>query len=127
MSVVLNAVVTQAYVGLGGYEDQILSLYVMVEFEGGGSLLVEGWRIGIPPMDSKSYVADTPLGEVILQWLKTTGAQVVDDMVGKPLRIRMARECGEAGDIEAVGHFVRNEWFSTKAIYDEWLERRKVA
>jgi hypothetical protein len=127
MSVVRNAVVTHAYVGLGGYDDKILSLYVRVDVQDEGSMLVEGWDVGIPPMNARAYVSDTPLGEVILCWLNTTGAKSVDDMVGKPIRLRMACPWGGADDVEAVGHFVRDDWFSTKDICNSWKARTEAA
>lgn len=119
---ITNAVITSANVQMGGYQDQMLSLYVCVKFEDGCSGMVEGhYSLYLPPSWGH-HKELCPLGHIIYLWLQAAGVTNVQDMVGKAIRIDLeSLSLGASCVPNRVGHIVDNtKWFSTAEICDRW-------
>jgi hypothetical protein len=125
MSVIVNARITRAYVGFYGVDNQFLGLVVHCE-TGHGEGMMEGHYYPVHPRHSKHHREDTPLAEMIRGWLEASGAESVDDMVGKYVRLDLTEQWSATPN--RVGHIVdEGFWFSTKEIMNRWGERMDAA
>ena len=110
----MNAVITSAHVGYGGYQDQLLSLYVWVTTEDGGSFMAEGGIALYLPEDWKAHKKISLLGHIIDKWLQAADCQDVSQLKGRPVRIDFETDHQSHVVINRVGHIVDNKkWFST--------------
>lgn len=124
-----NAVITHARLGLGGYQEAMLGLYVYVKFEDGCSGMVEGhYSLYLPPT-WKHHSAICPLGHVVWRWLRAADVNAVDELVGKAIRCDIPGD-GSFGSTcvpDRVGHIVlADRWFSTKDICDEFRAKMSL-
>lgn len=121
MPVIVNAVVTKAFVGFHGRENVALGLVVYCKTPNGEGMMEGHYNIVLDE-HCKNRECYTPLGDVILAWLRASGAKDVGGMVGRYVRLELP-DPGSAVP-NRVGHIVdEGLWFSTAAIMEDWGAR----
>jgi hypothetical protein len=122
MSQIINAKIHSASVGMGGYQETMVSLDIVANFGGSMSGMVEGHHsLYLPPSYTHHSIL-TPFAHIVYLWLEATGAKSVADMVGKTVRLEMEDVGAGASCIPIrVGHIVDDDkWFSTDEICKAW-------
>lgn len=121
MPVIVNAEVTNAFVGFHSSEGQHLTLVVHCK-TGDGEGMMEGHYYMAHPRNSQHHQDDTPLGEVIRGWLEAAGVERVDQMPGRYVRLELPDQMSAIPN--RVGHIVdEGLWFSTHKIMSAWGDR----
>lgn len=117
----MNAQITSAEVRFGGYQGQMLSLYVAVKFDDGFAGMVEGHYSPYLPPSWAHHRESCPLGHIIYCWLQATGCQSVAEMGGKAVRIELSDSDRMSSVPLRVGHIIDDDkWFSTKEICERF-------
>lgn len=110
---IVNGKIEYAKVGMGGYQDAMVNLTVHVKLSTGFSAMVEGHCTDYLPPSFKNHSQKSLLAHIIYLWLEATGANDINGMVGKTVRLEMEKGLGSAIPFR-VGHIVEDDkWFST--------------
>ena len=110
---IVNGKIESAKVGLGGYQDVMVTLAVFVKMSNGFSGMVEGHHTHYLPPSFAHHDQKSLLAHIIYLWLEATGASDINGMVGKTVRLEMEKGFGSSMPIR-VGHIVdEDKWFST--------------
>lgn len=121
MPVIVNAEVTKAFVGFHGRENAALGLVVYCKTPHGEGMMEGHYNIVLDEYHSKRRI-DTPLGDVIIAWLRATGVKRVDDMRGRFVRLELPDPMSAVP--LRVGHIVSEDlWFSTATMMQDWGAR----
>lgn len=113
---ILNARITYADVCLGGRDDDLVNLKVVVDFQGGSGGMVEGHHALYFPPDYDDHNPMSLLAHIIHHWLAVTESSSVRGMVGKIIRLEMEKFSNSSIPVR-VGHVLNDDlWFSTDEI-----------
>lgn len=105
MPEIKNAVIESATLGFG--DRGFLDCWLMLDYGGTGQGF-GGYCLYLPkPFDHHELKSSA--GHHIFRVLQIAGVEKWSDLVGRTIRVRI-----ENGLIEAVGHIVKDDWFSPK-------------
>ena len=100
-----NAVITDTMLGI---EDHgIFSASITLDY-GGTFQHFGGYCLGMPP-DTEVDVPSDAASRFIQRTLQVAGVDKWEDLVGRPIRAEASRK-----GVEAIGHFMNNDWFYPK-------------
>lgn len=109
-----------------GIEDHgILSFMIHLDFGGTGQGY-GGWCLDDLDPTDKHHRIQTPMtGELVQGVITVIGVTKWEDLPGKHCRIK--RAAGYHGTILAIGHFMKDQWFSFQSVADAYIAKQALS
>jgi hypothetical protein len=118
MSYECNAVIQKATIT--NDDHGMLTVWVMLDYGGSGQGF-GGYTLHLPKT-SRHYSMEGPAGHFIWRVMEVAGVSQWDQLNGKCIRVRRTRD-GLGGDIEAIGHIVKDDWFCPKDDFAKYRDQ----
>lgn len=106
MSVIKNAVIESASLTIN--DRTILDVWLTLDY-GGSCQGFGGYCLYLPKSFAHHSIC-SPAGHFIYRCLEVAGVTDFNQLKGRSIRVRVSRD-GFGGDIEAIGHIVKDDWF----------------
>lgn len=103
--------------------DRGLMAWLMLDY--GGTCQGFGGYILYAPEGWSAHESPNLAGHFIYRCMEITGVEEWSKMVGKTIRVRRTNE-GLGGDIIAIGHIVKDDWFNVKEEFSKLLDAYKA-
>ena len=103
MSEIKNAIIKSTDLSISDHG--LLSGWIFLDFGGSGQGF-GGYTLYLPK-SFKLHKLESPAGHFIFRVLQVAGVGHWNDLPGKTVRVK-----GDRGSIEAIGHFVKDDWFN---------------
>ena len=108
-----NAIISEIFFGIDSHGFMTCNLAVEGEDWGCG---FGGWNLG----------GETGAGIYAMRKILTTfGVNNIDDLRDLPVRVQWNEDRTYPKSIAAIGHIVKNKWFSWKDAFDEYEKENK--
>jgi hypothetical protein len=106
--VIKNAVIESAEISYG--ERGFLDAWLTLDYGGSGQGF--GGYVLYMPKSYRNHRLSSPAGHFIFRVMEIAGVTEWSKLKGKTIRVRTDSDSEFGGLIEAVGHIVREDWFS---------------
>lgn len=105
-----NAVIEKTTIDIG--DRGFLQVWLHLDYGGSGQGF--GGYVLYLPKSFGHHKLESVAGHYIFRCMEIAGVSEWSQMAGKTIRVR-----GDRGGIEAIGHIVKDDWFSPKADFAE--------
>lgn len=105
-----NAIIENAEITISDHG--VLSAWVTLDYGGSGQGF-GGYSLYLPK-SFKHHNIDSPAGHFIFRTLEIAGVENWSKLKGKTIRVKC-----EQSKIHAIGHIIKDDWFSPKIDFDK--------
>lgn len=110
-----NAIIESAEITTSDHG--VLSAWITLDYGGNGQGF-GGYSLYLPK-SFKHHNIDSPAGHFIFRTLEVAGVERWSELKGKTIRVKC-----EHSEIHAIGHIVKDDWFSPRTDFDKNKDKK---